>query len=372
MLAKKPMSTTVLGGILSVVLLSGNAFAQSKKKPAPPPKKPTNAPGTLGTKQMEGKEGQLNVAYTLKEEYFIGGYNITLTDVSYSTRSFPVGEEYYTPTSEQKFVVIRFLLQNPKKQDITIGSDLAKALFQVVATDNKTYEAEGTPYVFVDNPKLAPGKGYLLADLTLKPGQKSEPLVAVITVPSDLIVPKLIIKRGRFGTSEEVVRFDLRGKVKNDLGVFADPENPTTPRIEAPAEFGKPYTLSALQVTLEGLKRESGPIKDVEAEEGKEFLTGTVTIKNISHRGRPFWGDVKPVIILVDEDGEKTEFNQNFLRPSRTDEVAYNATVEPLEERKGVFYFPIRKGMKVKQILVQEYSFPDYRSRRLLYDASNL
>jgi hypothetical protein len=365
-------------GLLSALLLTVGSTATAQKPKTKPPVKPKTAVGTIGTKQMEGTEGQIGVTYSLKtNEALDAPFNITITRVTYSTQSFRYNDWVMTPPREQKYLVVHYLCQNPTKEDIEIPSYYqANKLFQAVGSDNKTYTPdESYKDSYLDNPNLAPAKNYAVADLKLKPGQKSETVFALIPIPADVTVPKLIVKRGRVGTKEQVVRFDLRDKVKSDFGRYANAANPAVPLEECPAVFGTAYPLSSLEVTVSDVKREPGPFENggFTADEGKEFITGTVALKNVAPQERYLWVDYCPVITLVDADGEKTTFdrNQGFLRVNRTSRIEVG-NVEPLDSRKGVFFFQVPKGTKIKQIIVSEVNFPDTQYRRLVYDVSNL
>lgn len=363
---------TIAAALLSAILiLGGTTIAHAQKKPTP---KPKPAVGTIGTKQLAGTEGQLGVAYSLKDKDFVPRFNMTITGVTYSIRRFSYSDTTNYALAGKKFLVIRYIAQNPNKEDIEIaGYHMASILFQAVGSDNKTYEPDEWCYdTFLDNPKLAPGKKYLDATLKLKPGQKSETVIALIPLPADVTVPKLIVKRGRVGTNEEVVRFDVRDKIKSDFGVFTDSANPAVPKEETAAQVGTAYSLGNLDITISDLKREAGPLtSDITAEDGKEFITGVISLQNLSPQPRYMWVDCKPILTLVDEDGEKVTFDAEFLKSNRTEVIAVG-NVEPLDSRKGIFYFAVPKGIKYKHLLVHELNFPSWTTRRLVFDLANL
>jgi hypothetical protein len=359
-----------IASLLSALLVLGveNA-ALAQKKPAPKPKPPV---GTIGTKPMAGGDGQIGVPYSLKEVEFFGGFNITIHEVSYSLDRLPINDTAYIPRRDQKLLIVRFQLQNPTKEDIQFpGFNGGQMLFQAVANDNKTYEPGEYGQVGIERPGLPLGKAYASANLVLKPGQKSEMLVACIPIPADATVPKLVVKRGRVGTSEEVMRFDLRGKIKPNFGLFANAAAPETPLPEIKAEAGKFYHAGVLDLQLDSVKFEGGPLKpDFAADEGKRFFTGIITYRGAHpvHRGTP---DTKILVTLVDADGEKTNFDSLFwLKPTRPEEFDWKF-IEPGEERKVRFFFQIPRDLKVKQIQLGEWNFPDYETRRMVYDVSN-
>jgi hypothetical protein len=119
-----------------VIRAESVALAQNK-----PPVKPKTRVGTIGTKPMAGGEGQIGVAYSLKNVDFFGGFNITIHEVSYSVDRLPIQDTAYIPKRDQKLLVIRFQLQNPSREDIPFpGFNGGHLLFQAVASDNKTYE----------------------------------------------------------------------------------------------------------------------------------------------------------------------------------------------------------------------------------------
>lgn len=367
-----PMQKSKYAVLLVPALIAcSTSAALAQKKTTKPTKQ---AVGTIGTRQMAGTEGQLGVAYSLKDKDFVPRFNITLTSVTYSTKRFSFEDTTASALFREKYLVLRYVVHNPIKEDIEMPAYyMASKLFQAVGSDNKTYEPQDWCYnTFLDLPVLSPGKKYPSGDLKLKPGQKSETVVALIPLPSEITVPKLVVKRGRVGTKEEVLRFDIRDKVKSDFGIFADSANPSVPKEETSAQTGTAYPLTNLEFTVSDLKRESGPLTaDVVAEEGKEFITGTIALKNVSPQVRYMWVDSKPIITLVDEDGEKVSFDSEYLKANRTEVIAVG-NVEPLDSRKGIFYFQIPKNIKYKQILIHERNFPEFVSRRLVYDISSL
>lgn len=364
------------GLVLGLALLIAPA-ASAQKKPAAkpqPPKKPAPTVGTVGTNQMAGTEGQIGVTYSLKENEITPKINFTITGVSYSTNRFLLPDFTLVPGKEKKYLVVRYVLHNPNTTDIELqGGMLTTYMFQAVGNDNKTYESENEAgQTFIEMKGLASGKPFPVANIILKPGQKTETLVSVIPIPTDVIVPKLVLKRGRFGTNEQVVRFDLRGKVTPDFGIFNDTANPAAPRAEIAGMVGTTYPLALASMTVLNIKRESGPLgNDVVAEEGNEFITGTVVMKNLTAQKRSFWADTKPMITLVNADGERKTFEDAFLTVSRSGAVE-QAEVSPGDERRGVFFFQIPKGAKVKQVILQEWSALDLESRAVVFDASGL
>jgi hypothetical protein len=367
-----PALLLALAGL--TLLPAPDASAQAGKKPATKPQPPKPKAGNIGTRQMAGSEGQVGVTYSLERFEFAPRFNLTITGVSYSVGRFPLRDQTLTAIRTQKLLVIRYVLQNPNKEDIELGAgDMTRSLFQAVANDNKTYESEGDFAIgFIEAKNLAPGKPNPYADLKMKPGQKSETLVSIIPIPADATVPKLIVRRGRVGTSEQVLRYDLRDKITSDFGIFADPANPTTPRAEIAALAGTAYPVANLEIKVADLKREAAPPHaDIPAEEGREFITGTVTIKNLSAQPRGLWDTCRPVIALIDEDGERKVFDLPLLKGNRS-EFVQPGEGQPLEERRATFYFSVPKGVKYKKLEVHEWNFLDLEARRLVYDVSAL
>lgn len=370
---QKKIVTGLVIALCSAATMSHIALAQAPKP------KTKQAPGTIGTKQLAGTEGQIGTTYTFEVKDAIPRFNFTLLSAMYTVDNVPRLEGSYAPGKDEKLLVLRYQIHNPNKEDISIAAEgFALAHFQAVASDNKTFNCELTP-VALNEGSRKPGKPYPNADLVLKPGQKSEVLVAAIRVPAVASVPKLIIQRGRVGTNEQVVRFDLKGKVKPLPAPFADPADATgaTALSTIPAKIGDKCLgiRSDFEVTSFAYTGET--IGDIAPDEGGKLLVVGVTgtFKNGSRGGVIGGGDTFSGY-YTDASGEKVtgdEANLTILRATRP------APFDGEEHEYGEKYtlrmiFRVPSGVSPKTVVLQNNSSDDgggeLVSRSYIFDLS--
>ncbi len=305
-------------GTLAIVCAVGcgtqAVLAQSGKT------KTKQAPGTIGTKQMAGGEGQIGTTYSFERSPDYPRFNFTLVSAAYSVERLPFKDGSFTPLKDEKLLVLRYTLQNPTKTDIEITSPyFAKVTFQAVATNNKTYSADRTPYALMEGGRPA-GKPYPFADIVLKPGQKSETLVAAILIPADVSIPKLVVQRGRVGTKEKVTRFDLRGVIKPLPAPIADPADPSgaTARAEIPAKIGDSCVGAFSDFKVESMAYTADAIGDAAPPDGGKILA--VTASANYGNGAPmtlFTTEDKVTGYLKDGDGEKIVAVEEIFKTTR-------------------------------------------------------
>ena len=192
--------------LLSIALclaLTPLALAQVKKKPAP--KKPAAsvaAPQVARPTQPTGIFGRTDALPDL-------GIQLTLLSAELTLEPVNIGENRMAPKADQKLLVVRFKVQNAKTGDLPMP--LTGKMIQAVAQDDATYLAceelgyEAKP-LYKDAETRKPA-----SSLILKRVQNAPVCVAVIPVPAEGQVPKLIFHTGEGGS---ILRFDLRGQVK--------------------------------------------------------------------------------------------------------------------------------------------------------------
>lgn len=348
------------------------ASAQNKKPP-----KPKQAPGTIGTKQMAGGEGQVGTTYSFERSPDYPRFNFTLLSAAYSIDQIPHKEGSFTPKKDEKLLLLRYVIQNPTKADIEVTSTyFAQVTFQAVATDNKTYSAERTQYALLEGGRPV-GKPYPFADLVLKPGQKSEPLLAAIIVPADVSIPKLVVLRGRVGTKEKVTRFDLRGKIKPLPAPIADPADPTgaTARMEIPAKIGDTCIGAFSDFKVESMAYSTEAIGDAAPPDGGKILA--VTASATYGNGVPltmFTTEDKVTGYLKDGDGEKIVAVEEIYKATRPEP----ALVEPHNYGDTVRFrvlFKVPNGVTPQKLYLRNDSYiggGPQEGREYVFDLSSV
>lgn len=339
---------------LCITTLASVASAQTKR-----PVKAKPAPGTIGTKQMVGGEGQIGTTYSFERSADFPRFNFTLSSAAYSVDQIPHKEGSFTPKKDEKLLLLRYRIQNPTKADIKVPATyFAQVTFQAVATDNKTYGADRTPYALLEGGRPAE-KPYLFADLVLKPGQKSEGLLAAIIIPADESIPKLVVRRGRVGTKQQVTRFDLRGKVAPLPPPVADPADPTgaTARTEVPAKIGDTCIGAFSDFKVESLTYVTDAIGDVAPPDGGRILA--VTASATYGNGIPltmFTTEDKITGYLKDGDGEKILAVEEIYKATRPEP----ALVEPHNYGDTVRFrvlFKLPSGVNAQKLYLRNDSY---------------
>jgi hypothetical protein len=253
------------------------------------------------------------------------------------------------PKGDEKVLLLRFSVQNPQKED----RDYNRESFVITAVDAKDVNHVVS---FIGRQGTSEP-----VNLQLKPAQKLD-IFAALTVPAAGPVPKLIIQRG---DGNPVLRYDLRGKVKQLAAPFVDPADATgaTARTEVTAARATFYPLMLFDVRLDAIAFTPGPLEGQEAEEGKRFVTATVTLKNLHVIGIEYAsGLFKADLTLA--SGEKVESNGVLLRPNR-DEAA-NGTLKPGETTTVRLYFLVPMSDAPKTLRLQETD----QSRTYAFDVS--
>ncbi|BDI28636.1 hypothetical protein CCAX7_006870 [Capsulimonas corticalis] len=322
----KTAAITLAGALMTGMMLSPTHAVPAKKKPAP---KPTV--GTRGTHQMAGGEGVFGQTYTLKD-----GPNFTLTSAEYSVARVNLSAGgALVPKADEKLLVLHFRAKNPRKDDLYLGGTFIG--FQTVAADGKTRDDSQYIIHTGDKDSLA---------VTLKPGQGVDDLMTAYVVPAAGPVPKLILNKGREGTSEEVTRYSLgtaQNPIKPLAAPFADPADPkgATALANVPAVIGQTYPAGYFDITLDSLAFSSDKIGDNDPPDGKRWLVGVMTVKNQSHEHVYISAANAFKIFLKDSDGDKTVFD-GYLRHVKNDDNTDDSP-EFGETVRTRFYLPVPK-----------------------------
>lgn len=330
--------------ILQTASFVAPAAAQSGgKKPAPPkpkaaaqkpPAKPTG-PIVLGTTQMAGDFGKLGTTYTIGKSTPI---NFTLKSADYSVVPLTIGTNTWVPKANEKLLILHYTVQNPMPREQRYY--WADIMFTGV-------DAKDTNRNFI-NAVVREGQVEPLT-IQLKPAQKLDVSTAIV-VPAEGVVPKLIVERER---DAPVIRYDLRGKVTPLATGYGDPADTTGASAlkEVPAKAGTFYPTGVFDTRLDEIAYVPGPLIKREAGEGKRFLTAIFTIKNrTASTQRYVWSDFAPD--LRDADGEKVAYNQSILKATRDE--ATDGKLEPGEEARIRFYFPLPKEVAGKTLRLAE------------------
>ncbi|MGV3617300.1 MAG: hypothetical protein ACO1SV_18385 [Fimbriimonas sp.] len=307
-------SFALLGAVL---VLSPLAPAQAKPKPKPKPaaQKPATRP-LLGTVQLPGDNGQLNVPYSMGNKG--SELNFTLESAEFADRAH-FADGATLANAEQKLLILTFAVQNPQKVESNLSWNSFK--FTVVSPDDQNQDFGG--YLYHPERKTR-------FDSTLKPAQKVK---ATIAIPIHAVGPvnKLMVRRG----DAPVLRYDLRGKVKPLTGAFAANEGVDILK-EGQAAVGATFPLGKFDWTVEGVEMVDGPVGSYKAPTGEKMFVVTVRAANSGLVKLPLsWNTLQPT--LKDADGELLEWKQDFLGMNSNKTIGVE--VDPNDSMRGKFVF---------------------------------
>lgn len=334
------------------LLVPSAAHAGPKPKPTP---KPAKAPvqlirEVLGTKQLTGYEGSLGQTFTIGKNSPV---NFTLKSAAYSVDRVNIGSYSHLPKSDEKLLVLHFTVQNPRKTAFNYSG--GQLLFKAVDSGGVTRDAVGDVAREVTRESL---------NIQLQPGQKVEGYTA-IRVAAYGEVPKLIVQ-SYYEPEGPIVRYDLRGKVTRLAEPFADPADALTARKIVPGARGTFYPASdPFDVRVDEVKYSTEAIANRKPDTGKRWCIANVTVKNKGARivrvSQSYF-----LATLKDADGEKTSYNQSLLKGSRDEQA--DAELQPGEEAKVRFYWPLPENVEAASVLLQ-YGY-DRESRTYAVDVS--
>ncbi|PYE53166.1 DUF4352 domain-containing protein [Deinococcus yavapaiensis] len=325
-------------------LLTSPAFAQTT--PATPP-----ARTVQGTTQLAGDVGEIGKTFTLGK----GGkaVNFTLTGAEFSVSRVTIGENVYIPKAKEKLLILHYTVHNPQKEDLHY---FARTLqFTVVDAKDINHENENNVGREGTTDRL---------ETTLKPAQKVGAYV-VIAVPAAGPVPKLLVN---VRDDKQVVRYDLRGKVKGLPAPFADTSDATkVTALEAtPMKTGVYGPLGYFDLKLDSVALMATSIQGRELEDGERTLVAVFTVRNgaaSAASARSFFARTFS-FKLRDADGDVTEYDDYPLKVSRAE--ATSGTLRPGEEARFRVYFKLPANVKGQSLSVVEND----DSHALVFDVS--
>lgn len=300
---------------------------------------------------MAGDKGEFGQAYMLgvKNDELV----FTLKSAEYSVHRMEIGNDapqMAVPKGDEKLLVLHFSAQNPQKSDMDYFNSAA---FLITAVD-----AKDVNHVATFHGRDGSNEGF---GLQLKPAQKIDVYTAIV-VPASGPVPKLIVQRGE-GTP--VLRYDLRGKVKPLTAPFADPSDSSgvTALSEVPAKAAVLYPYQQFDMQFDNSAFYTGSMGEVSLDEGKRFLTATITLKNARINPVEYGGGtIRSWVILA--SGEKVEGNEGLFRPNRGEGM--QGELKRGEKVQARLLFSVPEGDAPKTLYIQEGA----ESRVYVYDIS--
>ncbi len=276
---------------LLMVMIAAAAVAQKGK----PVKAGASQAVVLGTHQLPGEFGKIGTTYTIGKQVPL---NVTLLSAEYRADRFVGGDFYgransFVPLKDQKLLVIKYTVQNPKGQDARLWYNS----FAIIAVS-----ADDVNSKLLNQPWIGTQTEY--KEVQLKPGQKVT-LSAAMFVPAQGEVPKLIIQREQ-DTTAAVVRYDLRGKVKKIADpAFSDDGITAKDTIDGQLATYYPWLGSDFQVI--GVEDMATKIPDLGTPGDYKQVAIKLKFRGVTPEpGRVWYGDFN--LHLMTSDGENTEF----------------------------------------------------------------
>jgi len=341
----KRMLIPTLALVLAAVCIAGALAAKKPPPKKPPVKKPSAASGIQPAMPMPGQWAELNKPYYLGQDKQIV---FTLKSCAFSCDRLYFGDEIVTAGGQEKLLILKFSLQNPKKEEWTVNWSTVR----FTAVDSQDNNREGTDYVGQDINKQK-------LDMRLKPAQKVE-CYTCIRLPNDCLAPKLIVKPSDDGP---VLRYDLHGKVKGLEPPFADPNDTTgaTALADVPAEKGNLYPGINFDFTFDGIAFVGGTYGDSEPNEGYGWAVVSATMKNMAKEKQSInWATLIP---KVKGKSGSLDFT-NGVFASAEDQGGFGTDMEPGDTIGVKYAFPVRKGAQLTSFSLQETD----EGRRYVWD----
>ncbi len=344
------MKTNLILPVLGLTLLvAGPAALAQNKKPVvkkPAAAKPASGPVVLGTTQLPGDFGKLGTTYTIGKREPV---NFTLRSAEYSVVPFTAGNNTWIPKADQKMLVLRYTIHNPLPK--VQGYSWSALKFTAV-------DAKDTNHNFIQCVVREGEKEPL--SIHLKPAQKID-VMAVLLVPAEGVVPKLIVERER---EAPVIRYDLRGKAAGLPAPIADTADATgaTARKEVPIAANAFAPIGVFDARLDSAAYTSETLIQREPGKGNRFLTAVFTLKNLTATPQSYhWGNF--LATLKDADGEKVPYTQAILKATRDERTT--GELAPGEEVRVRFFFPVSEKVEGKSVLLSEGKLVDVRTARV-------
>jgi hypothetical protein len=329
------------GGTGGTVSSSPAASAPVSSNPAP-----SNS-GAAGTNQLAGNQGRLNVAYTMGKQ---APLNFTLNAAEYRLEPISLGGEVYSVDGTQKMLILRFTVQNPTQAE----RDLSWGSFKITAIDSRDVNHEFKSY-FVREGETD------RYNTSLKASQRVN-LVAGVIVPSNANITKLLLERN--GETAPVVRYDLRNQIKPLAAPYSTDGFTALPEIAA--QTGTNYLTQSFAMRVESFAFTNETLDGKTPDEGKRFITATVTVKNLrqTQEADVGWSTLKAAI--TDADGVRIENNNYIVRASSGQR--FDTTLKPNAEARYRFFLEVDQSQSLKQFSLKEGD----DGRVFTYDISSL
>lgn len=321
--------------VLAAVCIAGALAATKPPAKKPPVKKPPTPPAIQPAMPMPGQWAELNKPYYLGQDKQIV---FTLKSCAFSCDRLYIGDEIIAANGNQKLLILKFSLQNPKKDEMSVNW----ATVRFTAVDSQDNNREGTDYVGQDINKQR-------LDMRLKPAQKVE-CYTCIRLPNNCSAPKLIVRPYDDGP---VLRYDLHGKVKGLDAPFADPNDTTgaTALADVPAEKGKLYPGINFDFTFDGISFVGGTYGDTEADDGYGWAVVSATMKNMAKGKQSInWATLIPK--LKGKSGY-LDFNSGVFA-SAEDQGGFETEMDPGDTVEVRYAYPVKNGAELRSFGLQE------------------
>lgn len=304
----------------------------------------TDRAGAAGNGQLDGNRSKLGQTSTLGKR---SPLNVTLRSAAYSIRPFSVGLTTVVPEAGEKLLVLRYSIQNPQKSDVPYYWGSVR--FTAVDPQDRNHTL---------NFNVAREGTTDALQVTLKPAQKID-AVAVLKVPANLPIHKLLVERGEENTTS-ILRYDLKGNVAALPAPFAEPSDPSgaTARDVIPASVRTFYPAPSLDLNVESIALTTQAIAGRTPASGQQFLLITVLVKNTLNRPLDFyWGTLRSEVRGADE--RVFTWNNQVLGAS-TDE-AVQAQLKPGETRRMRYFYEVPRNEPLTTLSFKEGNGRTYR-----------
>lgn len=327
--------------------LTSTAFA-APKKAADPPKptaKPAAAPapkpGIKATPQMAGAVCRFGELFALKSGWT---YQILSAKISYEP--FDDYEGVY-PETGQKLLILNVAIKNNTPDDLFFGGEDHE--IQVQDGNNQLYSGHSYRLTSGKNDGFGP---------TLKPGQGAgqdlnNPLQVAIPVAEDAKIVKVILKQGRKGTSEEVIRFPIAGAPDGDpRNVITPAAGEDTKALVKPGDFlpSRYYDFRIDEVSFV-----TGPVKGVDPPENRRFAVVKMTVRNALSKNASsfdFLADSFDKQFFTDADGENYTASSDIGVLKASSDESFEGDFQPGQERKLRLLFPVPTQGTLKSLTI--------------------
>jgi len=336
------LKVAALAAIVSLLISPASMAAKAKPKPKPKPKPPIKSKTTvprvvLGTTQLSGENAQLGTVYTLGKS---SPMNIALRSAEYTVEAVRIGDQTYTPSAEEKLLVLHMTYHNPQKSEQFVRWDS----FGFTIVDPKDKNHDGLKDLGTDE-KVSTNFA-----MSMKPAQRNE-VVGVMVVPAEGEMPKLIIK----SSDELVLRYDLRGKVKGLPAPYADPADKTgaTGLAKIPATAGVYWPVGKFNFKFNKAEYTTETTMGGTAlYDGEKFMVVSFTLKNISGSQEFFRWDALANKV-IDVDGVAVaECSCDLFPASRAS--SFQSSIQPGQEINLRYIYKVPSDASLKTLAIAE------------------